>query len=127
MLIQGDLHQDNAFKVNNGAKGETINIHSGVNEIFQVFDTIGIGESTFGSVPHKKAIKLIRDYFSKCQVPLNYICYVKKQGRFTEEDAKMFKIFKKIFKGGETNFITIITHSQPEWVGENLEPIKNNF
>src|SRR3954447_11219357 len=61
MLIQGDIHQNNAFKVNNGAKGETINIHSGVNEIFQVFDTIGLGESASGSVPHKEAIKRIRD------------------------------------------------------------------
>ncbi|GBB99322.1 hypothetical protein RclHR1_03490004 [Rhizophagus clarus] len=127
MLIQGDIHQDNAFKVNNGAKGETINIHSGVNEIFQVFDTIGLGESSSGSVPHKEAIKRIRDYFSRCQVPLNYICYVKKQDRFTEEDAKMFKIFKKIFKGGEINFHIIITHSKPEWVEENFETIKDNF
>ncbi|CAB5378728.1 unnamed protein product [Rhizophagus irregularis] len=127
MLIQGDIHQNNAFKVNNGAKGETINIHSGVNEIFQVFDTIGLGESSSGSVPHKEAIKRIRDYFSRCQVPLNYICYVKKQDRFTEEDAKMFKIFKKIFKGGEVNFNIIITHSKPEWVEENYETIKENF
>lgn len=127
MLIQGDIHQDNAFKVNNGAKGETINIHSGVNEIFQVFDTIGLGESSSGSVPHNEAIKRIRDYFSRCQVPLNYICYVKKQDRFTEDDARMFKIFKKIFKGGEVNFNIIITHSKPEWVEENFETIKDNF
>jgi len=127
MLIQGDLHRNNAFKVNNGAKGETINIKSGVNEVFQVFDTVGLGESSSGSVPHKEAVKSIRDYFSKCQVSLNYICYVKKQDRFTEEDANMFKIFKKIFKGGEINFTTIITHSQPEWVEENFDTIRNNF
>ncbi|RIA90852.1 hypothetical protein C1645_768727 [Glomus cerebriforme] len=127
MLIQGDIHQNNVFKVNNGAKGETININSSVNEIFQVFDTIGLGESASGSVPHKEAIKKIRDYFSRCQVPLNYICYVKKQDRFTEEDAKMFKIFKKIFKGGEMNFVIIITHSKPEWVEDNFESIKTNF
>src|SRR3954454_12539746 len=58
MLIQGDLHWNNAFKVNNGAKGETININSGVNEVFQVFDTVGLGESSSGSVPHKEAITL---------------------------------------------------------------------
>ncbi len=69
---------------------------------------------------------MIRDYFSKCREPLNYIAYVKKEGRITEEERKMFKLFKEIFKGGEENFIIIITHSEPEWVEQNSQ-IKNDF
>jgi len=91
-----------------------------------VFDTIGLGEDNKGNVPHKKAVKMIRDYFSKCREPLNYIAYVKKEGRITEEERKMFKLFKEIFKGGEENFIIIITHSEPEWVEQNSQ-IKNDF
>ncbi len=128
MLIQGDIYQEkNAFVINDSAVGASVQIECSVNDEFEVYDTIGIGETRFGSVPHKKAVKKIRDYFSRCKVPLNYIAYVKKKGRFTDEDREMFGVFKEIFKGGEKNFIIIITDSEPEWVKENSKTIKKNF
>ena len=128
MLIQGDIYQEkNEFKVNDGAEEGTVNIQSGTNKIFQVYDTIGLGEPSTGSASHKRAVKEIRDYFSKCEIPLNYIFYVKKKDRFTDEDVKMFKAFKSIFEGGEKNIIIIITHSNPGWVEKKLGNNKEKF
>ncbi|CAI2193547.1 6914_t:CDS:2, partial [Funneliformis geosporum] len=112
MLIQGDIHHDvNKFVINNAAVGESFQIECSINDEFIVYDTVGIGEPETGKVPHKKAVKMIRDYFTTCQLPLNYIAFVKKKGRCTEEECKMFKLFKEIFEGSENNFIIIITHS----------------
>lgn len=128
MLIQGDIYQEkNTFMINDSAVGASVQIECSINDEFEVYDTIGIGETRFGSVPHKKAVRKIRDYFSRCKVPLNYIAYVKKKGRFTDEDREMFDVFKEIFKGGEKNFIIIITDSEPAWVNENLKAIRKNL
>ncbi|CAI2168851.1 3132_t:CDS:2, partial [Funneliformis geosporum] len=83
------------------------------NMLIKVYDTVGVGEPSTGTVPYKEAVKKIRNYFSKCETSLNYIAFVKKKGRFTEEDRKMFNLFKEIFEGSENNFIIIITHSDP--------------
>ncbi|CAI2164859.1 14657_t:CDS:1 [Funneliformis geosporum] len=126
MLIQGDVYREvTAFKVNEGTAGVTIN--SRVNDKFIVYDLIGIDEIVEGSVPHKKIIEKIRHGFVTRQVSFNYIAYVKKEGRFTEEDRKMFKLFKEIFKGCENNFIIIITNSEQKWVEKNLITIKEKF
>src|SRR5581483_1305840 len=133
MLIQGDINEDNLFKVGDGAKGETINIYSSITENtekYQVFDMVGLGEpSSHDDVSHKEAVKKIRDYFSECNVSLNYIFYVQRKGRITEEDVKMFKLFKEIFGWAEKNFIIIITHCKPKWVDDdnNLEIIRKDF
>src|SRR5688572_30658801 len=128
MLIQGDIYQEkNTFVINDSAVGASVQIECSINNEFEVYDTIGIGETRFGSVPHKKAVKMIRDYFSRCNLPLNYIAYVKKKGRFTDEDREMFGVFKEIFKGGEKNFVIIITDSEPAWVNENSKTIKKNL
>ncbi|CAI2192374.1 11997_t:CDS:2, partial [Funneliformis geosporum] len=89
------------------------------NMLIKVYDTVGVGEPSTGTVPYKEAVKKIRNYFSKCETSLNYIAFVKKKGRFTEEDRKMFNLFKEIFEGSENNFIIIITHSGQKWVDEN--------
>src|SRR5436190_19245820 len=95
MLIQGDINinENNLFRVGDGARGETVNIHSSITERYQVFDMVGLGEPPSHDVSHNEAVKKIRDYFSECRVPLNYIFYVQKKGRITEEDVKMFRIF----------------------------------
>ncbi|CAI2182565.1 11741_t:CDS:1 [Funneliformis geosporum] len=125
MLIQGDIHDEkNAFKVNDAAVGVSFNINCSSNEKFIVYDTIGVGEPFDGTVPHQKAVNELRNYFSTCQVPLNYIAYVKKKGRITDDDHKQFKILKEIFEGGETNFIIIITECGQKWVDKNLKDLK---
>ncbi|POG64601.1 hypothetical protein GLOIN_2v1881215 [Rhizophagus irregularis DAOM 181602=DAOM 197198] len=88
---------------------------------------VGLGEPSSHLVSHKKAVKTVRNYFSDHQLLLNYIFYVRRKGRITEEDVKMFKLFKETFKGGEKNFIIIITHSKPGWITDNLEIIRKNF
>ncbi|GBB86765.1 hypothetical protein RclHR1_13190004 [Rhizophagus clarus] len=128
MLVQGDIYRNNNnFSVGHGAEGETVCIRSEFTEKYQVFDMIGLGEPSSHPVSHKEAVKTIRNYFSSHQFLLNYIFYVQRKGRITEEDVKMFKIFKETFKGGENNFIIVITHSKPEWVTENLEIIRKHF
>ncbi|CAG8500806.1 3566_t:CDS:1 [Funneliformis caledonium] len=138
MLIQGDIYDEvkdhegnfqrrNAFKINDGAVGASVDLVCGANDVFEVYDTIGVGETVSGSVPHNKAVNAIRNYFTICQVPLNYIAYVKKQGRFTVEDRKMFQLFKNIFEGSDENFIIIITNSGQRWVERNLNAIKKIF
>ncbi|CAI2166214.1 10602_t:CDS:1 [Funneliformis geosporum] len=129
MLIQGDIYhkKDNSFKINNTVIGESLQTQLCETDKFIVYDTIGVGEPSTGAVPHKEAVKKIRNNFSKCETPLNYIAFVKKKSRFTEEDRKMFNLFKEIFEGGENNFIIIITHSGKFWVDENIVDLRNNF
>src|SRR5947209_17170279 len=79
MLVQKDLHpENNTFPISNGAVGETTYVNYCYNGGFEVYDTIGLCESSKGTVSHKVAIKKIRQYFSKVQSPLHYICYIKK-------------------------------------------------
>ncbi|CAG8654121.1 11531_t:CDS:2 [Funneliformis caledonium] len=126
MLIQGDIHyESNAFEVNDTAAGVSLNVNCSFNERFIVYDTIGLGEPSYGTVPHRNAVREIRNYFSVCGVPLNYIAYVKKKGRITDKDREMFKILKDIFTGGEKNVIIIITDGNQAWVEKNSEKLKN--
>ncbi|CAI2166224.1 10607_t:CDS:1 [Funneliformis geosporum] len=128
MMVQGDIrHKDNKFVVNDDAVGASATIQCNSNDKFIVHDTIGVGETKSGSVPHKEAVKRIRNYFSLYKKPLNYIAFVKKKGRFTEEDRKMYKIFREVFEGGEKNFIIIITNSGQKWVEKYSNTIKENL
>src|SRR4051812_27900678 len=128
MLVQSDIYRyNNKFTIGHGAEGETVDIRSDFTERYQVFDMVGLGEPSSHPVSHKEAVITIRNYFSDHKILLNYIFYVQRKGRITEEDKKMFKIFKETFKGGEKNFIIIITHSKPEWVADNLEIIRRDF
>ncbi|RIA94277.1 hypothetical protein C1645_575783 [Glomus cerebriforme] len=130
MLVQRDIYDNNnTFVINDGVRGEPINIYGYVTESYRVFDTVGLGEPPSHPTSHEEAVKKIRNYFSECQVPLNYIFYVHRKGRITEEDIKMFKIFKEIFEWGINKFIIIITHTNPEWVRkpENSNLIRRHF
>ncbi|CAB5210543.1 unnamed protein product [Rhizophagus irregularis] len=102
-------------------------MYTSYTEKYQVFDTVGLGEPPSHIVPHKEAVNKIRDYFSKCKVTLNYIFYVQRKGRITDEDKKMFKLFKEIFEWAEKNIVIIITNSKPEWIEKNLETITEDL
>ncbi|CAB4420852.1 unnamed protein product [Rhizophagus irregularis] len=109
MLVQGDIYRNNnKFTIGHGAEGETVRVRSYFTEKYQVFDMVGLGEPSSHLVSHKKAAKT-------------------RKGRISEEDVKMFKLFKETFKGGEKNSIIIITHSKPGWITDNLEIIRKNF
>ncbi|CAB4385527.1 unnamed protein product [Rhizophagus irregularis] len=128
MLIQGDIYQNNnAFTISDGARGETLNIHTRCTEKYQVFDIVGLGEPLSHLVSHKNAVNKIRDYFSKCKVTLNHIFYVQKKVKITDDDKKMFKLFKEIFEWAEKNIVIIITNSKPEWIEKNLETISEDL
>ncbi|CAG8660730.1 5533_t:CDS:1 [Funneliformis caledonium] len=128
MLIQGDIYhnKDNSFKINNKVEGASFQIQYFMNNEFIVYDTIGVGEPDTGSVPHTEAVEKLRNYFSTCEVPLNYIAFVKKKDRWTEQDCSNFKIFKEIFKESEKIFIIIITECKQKWVDENINTLRNN-
>ncbi|GBC06522.1 hypothetical protein RclHR1_00690012 [Rhizophagus clarus] len=124
MLVQGDIYQNNnKFKISDSAKGETLNIYGSSTEKYLIFDTVGLGEPPSHHVSHKDAVNKMRNYFSKSRVSLNYIFYVHKKGRISDEDKRMFKLFKEIFEWGEKNFVIIITNSKPEWVERNFQTI----
>src|SRR4051812_34406863 len=86
MLIQGDIYhnRDNSFKINDKVGGASVQLQGCTNDKFIVYDTIGVAETSVGNVPHKKAVKTIRNYFSICETPLNYIAFVVKKGRISE-------------------------------------------
>ncbi|CAG8774418.1 28026_t:CDS:2 [Gigaspora margarita] len=109
------------------AVGETSEVEFSQNNMFEVYDTIGLCETSEGTISHNKAIKKIRYYFSRLELLLNYICYVKKKSKFTKEDESTFKKFKKIFKGEENNFVIILTDSTPEWAHANVKAIRKCF
>ncbi|CAG8444639.1 76_t:CDS:2 [Acaulospora morrowiae] len=134
MLVYGNIPNDpkNIFPVNDSAIGEDIGdigIQCALSEIgnYVVYDTAGLGETDSSKYPHNDVVRKLRSYFSETQISLNYICYIKKQGRNQNEDIRAFEIFKEIFKGGERNFIIIITHSSQEWVNENKKALKKVF
>jgi hypothetical protein len=130
MLVQGDIYRDreNLFNIGNAAIGETRELTYARDVRFGVFDLVGLGELPSGGVPHDVAIKNIRNHFSTNGLSLHYICYVKRN-RITEEDIRLFNIFKKIFKEGEKNFVIIVTHTGPSWTDDekNVDETKRNF
>ncbi|CAG8497125.1 1752_t:CDS:1, partial [Scutellospora calospora] len=130
MLIQEDLCFEcskNIFPISDNAVGETSEVKYSKNDAFEIYDTIGLCETSKGTISHKQAIKKIRYFFSKTKSPLNYICYVKKKSRFTKEDQKAFKKFKNIFKEGENNFVIIMTDCTPKWASDNVKTIRDYF
>ncbi|CAG8531958.1 10294_t:CDS:2 [Funneliformis caledonium] len=54
MLIQGDIHDE---AIRSTAVGVSLNVQCSVNDRFIVYDTIGIGEPSDGTVPHIKAAR----------------------------------------------------------------------
>ncbi|CAI2184815.1 8920_t:CDS:2 [Funneliformis geosporum] len=70
MLIQGNINLErNAFEINESAVGTSVTVNFSENDDYIVYDTIRIGESCYGNVPHEEAVKTIRNYFSNCEVP----------------------------------------------------------
>src|SRR5438128_1923881 len=128
MLIQPDLYfENNSFRISDGAIGETSKITFAHNKTFIVYDTIGLCETSKGNVSNKNALREIKNYFSKVHDPLNFICYVIKKGRLTQEHKVTFNVFKEIFAGGETNFAIVITNCETDWVQENIVNIREYF
>ncbi|CAG8619356.1 14515_t:CDS:2 [Funneliformis caledonium] len=48
-------YEDNTFFVHGNNVGASIS----ENDDFMVYDTIGLGEGSFGTVPHQEAVKII--------------------------------------------------------------------
>ncbi|CAG8471372.1 16203_t:CDS:2 [Dentiscutata heterogama] len=100
MMIQADLCSDrsrNLFPIGDSAVGETSEVEFSQNNMFEVYDTIGLCETSEGTISHNKAIKKIRYYFSRLESPLNYICYVKKKGNTPEWAHANVKAIRKCF------------------------------
>ncbi|RHZ85797.1 hypothetical protein Glove_60g68 [Diversispora epigaea] len=93
--------------------------------MFEVYDTIGLCETSKGNVSNSKAPEIIKNYFAKVQS--HSTLYVKKKGRFTMEDIITFAEFKRIFAGGQPNFVIIITKSNQKWVTRNLKTLRDYF
>ncbi|CAG8627254.1 6373_t:CDS:2, partial [Acaulospora morrowiae] len=128
MLLVGDLSDNNPFQIGDCARGVTSDLNHYFNGKFGVIDLPGFGEGPSGTVKHSEAIKIAREHFSAMELPLNYIFYVKKKGRFTEAEHVMFNEFKDIFNDAEDKIVIIITNcKEKEWIVENSKEIKKNF
>ncbi|CAG8803470.1 11712_t:CDS:1, partial [Dentiscutata erythropus] len=125
MLYNGDIKNENTFKIDDTVEGVTNQISYVNNGKFGVFDMMGVDE---GSPRTNVTIRRIREYFSQLDISLNYICYVHKKGRINENDCEKFKEFEDTFKDGKKNIIIIITHCDQKWINDkNLKAIKGKF
>ncbi|KAF8918797.1 hypothetical protein BGZ58_004777, partial [Dissophora ornata] len=130
MLVQGDLQQNSAFKINDSASGVTARVSTEQGRGWTVCDTVGLGElEGSGRQGSGKALAQLSDVLMNGRQGFHFIGYVIKQGRLsTEEHDKLFSLFKSTFAGAEANFVLIITHStDPNWVLSNRGTIRSVF
>ena len=93
-----------------------------------IYDTIGLGESERGSVPHKIAERMIYNFLNTIKsVRFDYVCIVKLSHRSDALDIPIFDAVKKMMTPHNNNhdifkhMIIIITNSEDGQVRENLK------
>lgn len=133
MLIQRKIREKNLYKISDSAVGETKDYlcHSCPTYKLKVYDTIGLGESSTGTVTHEEAVIRFYEFLLDMKVKFNYICIVKRRDRLTELDESIYHIATEIFKGDTSkNFILIITNAKTKWINdenENLIKVYGNI
>ncbi|CAG8595150.1 5887_t:CDS:2 [Diversispora eburnea] len=128
MLLSGNI--SGPFPVVDTPRGLNVDGHimHASSERYMVYDMSGVGEISSSNNPHEEVAESIKNYFSRKRTPLNFICYVVKEGRSKLAGVQStFSLFKKIFKGGEKNFVIIITDSSQEWVDRCRNELVNDF
>lgn len=94
---------------------------------YTVTDTIGVKETTLGSMPHKVALFRIRKYVETLNTPLHHVCFVKEAGPFSDTDVESFNEFADIFANCKENMVIIITHTNATWVRKNESTIQQRI
>ncbi|KAF9387816.1 hypothetical protein BGX21_000453 [Mortierella sp. AD011] len=129
MLIQRDLLKENLLAVSDHPLGVTRNVATIVSAQWTVVDTVGLGEMEGrGNHNTKDAVQLLCQVLGIGERKFHHIAYVVEKGRLgTEENKKLFELFKSTFSGAEENFVLIVTKCRSEWINEHRELINEIF
>lgn len=119
--ITNALLGDNIVETGDGFKGVTLscNTYTSKSSEYVVVDTIGIGETEHGSIPHQQAVEQLENFLTTLTFPLHHVCFVKEAGIFDAIDENYWNVFLKIFGNCKRNFIVIITKAKEGWANEN--------
>lgn len=129
MLYQGKLSKDyNPFMISDSAIGCTVDCKRIDSSTWSIYDTIGLGETQDGRVPHDVAKKRIVEFLKNLRVPFNYICIVKKRGRLDQIDPIICSAAREIFAGDTANnIVLIVTDATDEWITTEENSLKEVF
>lgn len=115
-LVTGN-EGDQVFGVSAGFRGCTSSLQTASGRGWEVVDTIGLGESTTGTVSSEDEENMILEFLKNVKNNYSHIIYVKSGAeRFTIMDEKIWAAFTSVFEGAEESFIVLITHKNQRWL-----------
>lgn len=124
-LLSTDVHSSH-IATSDSAMGVTAECTVHTSDSYIVTDTVGLGEADIGTTPHDEAMKKLASFVLAVGSRYDHICFVKKAGRFTEEDDVYWRCFKELFKGFESHFVIILTSAQSTNADkENLRHVRD--
>ena len=136
MLYQGYLSDSNTFRHSCSVTGETreCSWFPSKDGEYMIYDTIGLGESERGSVPHEIAESKIYNFLNTIKnVRFDYVCIVKSAHRSDALDIPIFDAVKKMMTPHNSNhdifkhMIIIITNSEDGQVKANSDGYRQYY
>ena len=129
MLLFGHPNPEGqvGFPVGDGVRGVSLQVAVKGGRGWLVTDTIGLGEPELGAVSNELAAKRLCEFLEKLKQGYRYIVYVAKKERMQDSHVLTWELFKKIFEGGETNFVVVFTNTSQEWVDSNIGDIRKGY
>lgn len=115
------------FPVGDGIRGVTYEVSRKVGHGWEVVDTIGMGEARGGTVSTAEAERRLVDFLRKLRFTYNYIVYVVRKGRMEDAQGVTWEMFKKLFEGGESNFVVVFTGADQAWLDREMIDIQRAF
>ena len=115
------------FDVGDGIRGVTYQVSRKVGHGWEVVDTVGMGEGRGGNTSTKEAEQLLVDFLKQLRLTYNYIVYVVRKGRMEDAQGVTWDMFKKLFEGGETNFVVVFTGADQAWLDRERGNIQSVF
>ena len=125
--IANELLREEVCKTGDGVVGVTMECKTYSNEksIYEIIDTIGIGETELGSTPHEQAVENMELFLRQLCIELHHVCFVVPAGRFDGLNEVFWITFNKIFAKSANNIAVIVTKCEKEWVEKNKTDIES--
>ena len=127
MMLKNTIPHDNPLNISNSSIGATCECNKHESDTWIIYDTVGLGETEHGTVPHIAALEKIRKYILDGNTCLNYICMVIQVNRIDDLDVTIFKEIKNIFRGAENNIVLIVTRDDNLWTQQNMSYLRSNY
>ncbi|KAG0587040.1 hypothetical protein KC19_2G136300 [Ceratodon purpureus] len=128
MLTKGHLDPDaTIFKADSSARGVTSEIERADGRGWHVTDTPGFGETKSGTVSSKQATDIITKFIGNIGGNYSHYVYVVKKDRVDTFDERLWKFYKKVFVGAETNFSVVVTGCEQPLSTEDEDHLKKAF